>query len=73
MEDNTVAQIYKEEYMDLCACKRGAKAVYYCTVKDCPDNRTRPTYCIHCSENQMHKHAPVRVAREIATIHKDFT
>jgi hypothetical protein len=46
MDDNgTVAQIYKEEYMDLCACKKGAKAVYYCNVKDCPDNRTRPTYC----------------------------
>jgi hypothetical protein len=51
VEDGTVAQIYKEELMDFCACKKGAKAVYYCKFKDCPDNRARSTYCIHCSEN----------------------
>ncbi len=75
MDDNgTVAQIYREEYMDLCACKKGAKAVYYCNVKDCPHNMSRPTYCSYCIENQMHKqHAPLRVAKEIGTIHREFS
>ena len=31
VEEGTVAQIYKEEYMDLCACNKGAKAVYFCS------------------------------------------
>ena len=59
--------------MDPCICRRGAKAVYYCTEETCPNHKTRPTYCLYCSEEKLHKHANVAVARETDKWAKDFS
>ena len=32
----TTSEIYKDEYMPLCKCNRGTKAINICFIPDCP-------------------------------------
>jgi hypothetical protein len=59
--------------MDYCSCGKGAKAVYYCTEEACPNHTRRPTYCLYCNEEKLHKHASVTVARETDKWAREFS
>jgi hypothetical protein len=58
--------------MDPCSCGKGAKAVYYCNEETCPNHKRRPTYCLFCNEQKLHKHASITVARETDRWGKEF-
>ena len=46
--------------MSLCACNRGEKVVFYCTLKTCENFETQKVYCIKCLEDDPspHDHKP---------------
>ena len=62
MEGGRFVQFYKEEFMDPCSCKSGAKAVFYCIEEWCPNHKKKPTYCNNCNEAKVHNHATVTIA-----------
>ena len=58
--------------MDPCSCKRGAKAVYYCTVVFCPNHKKRPTYCKYCIQAKVHNHENITVASVVDSWEGEF-
>jgi hypothetical protein len=62
----SLADILKENHMELCKCNRGGRAVYYCKEDECPNKGNNPTYCLLCyKDKKMHIHMTCDVAEEI--------
>ncbi len=73
MQTKTTADIYKEEFMPLCKCGSGAKAVKICTIPDCP-GKAQLLYCVICDdENSLHKHQEFRIAKKVELLQADWS
>ena len=71
----TVNEVYKDEYMPLCACGSGIKAIFICFYPSCP-GFSQPQYCINCEQDDDSKHQAhrtVMTSKKVANMDTDWS